>query len=738
MKKFIRILAVLFAVIMLASVPVSAAASYQTYIYSSSGFPLYSPDAYSPQQSVDSTYMGLGETPLEDPRDIVVDDAGNVYIVDMKTNRVVVLDKYYKLKFTIEKFINDNGIEDEFTAPQGVFVSERKVSQKDENGNVIYDDEGKPVRVDEKLIYVCDTNANRIVVFDENGEFVKIIPQPEDQLFEEDAVYKPVAIAVDDYGRLYVVSSTTYQGIIMMTSDGVFTGFIGAQKVSLSAWEIIMRMFQTEAQAKKKEENISTEFNNVDIDEEGFIYATISSIEEKDVANAIRKKSKSGTYAPVKMLNGAGEEIMRRNGFYPPSGEVQFMGNAATEANKMAGPSKIVDVAVGPERTWSIIDEKRSKIFTYDFDGNLLFAFGDLGQQLGNISLIKAICYQDTNLLVLDNSNKSFTVFTRTEYGDTLLEAIQHENQRLYNLSRTDWENVLMRNSNFDEAYIGIGQALYKDGKYEESLVYYKAAYDTANYSKSYQEIRKAWIQDWILLIPIAVIVICLLYSLLFRWANKINRAAAISGKKKTFKEELLYGFHVIFHPFDGFWDLKHEKRGSMRASLVFILLAVVSFFYQAIGESYLANPQGSYTTILIQFLGVVVPLVLWVVANWCLTTLFDGEGSMKDIFIATSYSLLPLILIIAPATLATNVLTLSELNIVDLLVSFSFIWMGLLLFCGMMVTHDYTVPKNIITCAFTIVAMVFIMFVGILFSTLLSEIVGFVSNIILEINYRI
>lgn len=737
MKKFTRILAVLFAVLMIVSVPVSATAAYQTYIYSSSGFPLYSPDAYTPQQVVDSDYMGLGENPIEDPRDIVVDEDNNVYIVDMKTNRIVVLDKYYKLKFTIETFINENGIEDELTSPQGVFVSERMVSQKDEKGNIIYED-GKPVRVKEKLIYVCDTNANRIVVFDENGEFEKIIPQPEDQLFEEDSVYKPVAMAVDDYGRLYVVSSTTYQGIIMMTSDGVFTGFIGAQKTSLSAWEIIVRAFQSDTQKAQTASNISTEFNNIDIDEDGFIYATISSIDEKDVANAIKKKSSSGTYAPVKMLNGAGEEIMRRNGFYPPSGEVQFEGTAATDDNPMAGPSKITDVAVGPEKTWSIIDQKRSKVFTYDFDGNLLFAFGDVGQQLGNISYIMGLCYQGDDLLVLDNTNKSFTVFKRTEYGDILIKALEHENDRLYNLSKEDWENVLMRNSNFDEAYIGIGQALYKEGKYEESLVYYKAAFDTTNYSKSYAEIRKEWIQNWIILIPIVVIAVCLAYSFLFKWANKINRAAAISGKKKTFKEELLYGFHVIFHPFDGFWDLKHEKRGSVRASLVYIALAVLSFFYQAIGESYLANPQGSYTTIVIQFLGVVVPLVLWVVGNWCLTTLFDGEGSMKDIFIATSYSLLPLILIIAPATLVTHVLTLSELNIVELVVSFSFIWMGLLLFCGMMVTHDYTVPKSILTCAFTIVAMVFIMFVGILFSTLLSEIVSFVSNIILEINYRI
>ena len=744
MKKSIRILAVIFVLLMVLAVPAGAVGAYQTYVYGINGSPLHTPDAYTPIQRVDSNYMGL-ETAIEDPRDLVVDNDGNVYIADQKTNRIVVLDKFYKVKFEISKFINENGVDDELNAPQGVFVSERSVYVKDKNGNNIFVD-GKPLKENEKLIYVCDTNSNRIVVFDENGEFFKVIAEPQDEIFDEGSVYKPVAMAVDQYGRLYIVSSTTYQGIIMMTTEGEFTGLIGAQKVALSAWEIIRRMFMTDAQKKQTDSAISTEFNNIDITEDGFIYATISSIKESLIASAIRKKSKSGDYAPVKMLNGAGEEIMRRNGFYPPSGEVQFTSTVAKNADFVNGPSKIIDVAVGPEKTWSIIDEKRSKVFTYDFDGNLLFAFGDKGQQLGNIASIQSATYQKvttggvTNdyLLLLDKSDKSFTVFSRTEYGDILINALKHENERKYNLSKDDWEEVLKRNSNFDEAYIGIGKSLYQEGRYEESLVYYKAAYDTANYSKSYEEIRKAWISQYILLIPIFVIAICLGYTFFFKFAGKVNYKATYAKRKKTFFEEIMYGFHIIFHPFDGFWDLKHEKRGSIRASLVFLGLTVVTFFYQAIGQSYLANPRGAFTTIFAQLLGVVVPLALWVIANWCLTTLFEGEGSMKDIFIATCYSLVPLILLIVPATIATNFMTVTELNVSELIVSFSFIWMGVLLFVGTLVTHDYTIFKNVVTCLATIVGMVFIMFVGILFSTLLGKIVGFISDIIVEINYRL
>ena len=743
MKKSIRILAAVFAILMVLAVP-AAAASYQTYVYDINGSPLHTPDAYTPMQRVDSIYMGL-EVAIEDPRDLVVDNDGNVYIADQKTNRIVVLDQFYKLKFEISKFVNENGVDDELNAPQGVFVSERSVYVKDKNGNNIFVD-GKPLKEDEKLIYVCDTNSNRIVVFNEDGTFHKVIAEPQDEIFDEGSVYKPVAMTVDQYGRLYIVSSTTYQGIIMMTTEGEFTGLIGAQKVSLSAWEIIKRMFMTDAQKRQQETIVSTEFNNIDITEDGFIYATISSIKESLITSAIRKKSKSGDYAPVKMLNGAGEEIMRRNGFYPPSGEVQFTTTVAKNADFVNGPSKIIDVAVGPEKTWSIIDEKRSKVFTYDFDGNLLFAFGDKGQQLGNIASIQAATYQTVKsgetvndyLLLLDKSDKSFTVFSRTEYGDILINALRHENERKYNLSKEDWEEVLKRNSNFDEAYIGIGKSLYQEGRYEESLVYYKAAYDTANYSKSYEEIRKAWIADMILLIPVIVVAICLIYTFIFKAAAKINYKATYAKRKKTFFEEIVYAFHVIFHPFDGFWDLKHEKRGSIRASIVFLVLTIVTFFYQAIGQGYLANPRGSFTTIFAQMLGVIVPLALWVIANWCLTTLFEGEGSMKDIFIATCYSLLPIILLVTPATIATNFMTVTELNVSELIVSFSFIWMGILLFVGTLVTHDYTIFKNVLTCAFTIVGMLFIMFVGILFSTLLGKIVGFVSDIIMEINYRL
>ena len=712
MKTSAKILCGLFVIIMLAScviMGVSASSAYQTYTYSISGYALYSPDAYTADPTIiTSKYMGL-TTELNNPSDLVTDDKGNVYIADAGNNRIVCLNRYYKQNFIINSFVNDKGVKDSLSAPQGVFITKDR-------------------------IWVCDTGKGRIVVFDRNGEFVKIIEAPTSNLFGDNSLYKPVAIAVDQYNRLFVVSSGTYQGIIVMTENGEFTGFIGAQATTLTVWEIIWRRFQNDDQKAQQEENVSTEFNNITIDADGFIYVTTSGIDAASVEGAITSKSTDGKYMPVKMLNTNGDEIMRRNGFWPPAGEVDF---SSLTKDDITGASTITDVAVGPEGTWSIIDEKRQRIYTYDSNGNLLFAFGDKGTMIGNLEGIEAITYQDDKMLVLDKTTKSITVFNRTDYGDILISAIAAENDRDFTLAINQWTEVLKRNSNFDAAYVGIGQAMYLNGEYEESLEYFEAAYDTENWSKSFQEIRRIWMADYFLVLILIIVAIIAAFIICSKFINKVNKKATTSGKKKTFGEEIAYGFYVILHPFDGFWDLKHEKRGSVRASIVFIAVTILAFFYQSIGQGYLMNPEGTYASIWVQVIGVLVPLFLFIISNWCLTTLFEGEGSFKDIFIACSYSLVPVPLLLIPVTLLSNVCTNAEIDIIGFISTLSFIWLGILIVFGTQVTHDYTMGKNIITIAGTLVGMVFIMFLALLFSTLVGKMVSLITNIITEIRYR-
>ena len=351
---------------------------------------------------------------------------------------------------------------------------------------------------------------------------------------------------------------------------------------------------------------------------------------------------------------------------------------------------------------------------------------------------IEAIAYQGSKILLLDKGKDCITVYRRTEYGDLLIDALAHQNNRIYDVAIDDWTEILKRNNNYDAAYIGIGKALYRSGQYEEAMEYYRAAYDTENYSNAFKEVRKGILSKWLLLLVVGVVAICLLIGKFMGYAATINKKAQLKLGRKSLKEEMLYIFHLIFHPFDGFWDLKHEKRGSVRSAFLILIITIAAFTYQSVGTGYIFNPrQSGYTNVIGQVVAVSVPLLLWCVANWCLTTLFEGEGSMKDIFIAACYSLAPLPLLMVPSVILSNVLAASEGQIITLLVDVAFIWMGLLLFLGMMVTHDYSMLKNVITCIGTIVGMAFIMFLAILFSSLMTKIVGFITGIVVEITYR-
>ena len=690
---------------------VGASSAYQTYTYSIGGFALYSPDAYVADRVVDSNSMGL-DVPILDPNDIISDNDGNVYIADTGNNRIVCLDRYYNVEFIMDSFVNTYGVNDSLSAPEGLYVTD-------------------------DYIWVCDTGNARIVVFDREGNFVRLIKAPESNLFGDSKLYSPVAIAVDQYNRLFVVSSTTYQGIIVMNGDGEFTNFIGAQAVTLSAWDILWRRFRTDEQKAQQSDVVSTEFNNIAIDEDGFIYVTTSTIGEGQVQSAIKGKSKEGTYMPVKKLNPKGDEIMKRNGFWPPAGEVDFNTSSADKGISPVGVSTIIDVAVGEEGTWSIIDSKRQRIYTYDGNGNLLFAFGDIGTMMGNLTGIEAITYQGDKMLVLDKTNANFTVFTRTTYGDTLIDAIAAVNDQNSKLAINLWTEILKSNSNFDTAYVGIGQAMFRDGLYTESLEQFEAAYDTVNWSKSFQEIRREWMSDYFILLVLGIVAVIVAFYFIAGKIGKINQKYTHSGGKRTFFSELMYGFYVMLHPFDGFWDLKHEKRGSVRASIVYIVITILAFYYQSIGQGYLLNSTGVYSSIWEQAIGVLVPLLLFVLSNWCLTTLFEGEGSFKDVFIACSYSLLPIPLLIIPATLASNIVTNSELGIISMISTVAFIWLGLLIFFGTQVTHDYTMSKNVITVLGTAVGMIFIIFLVLLFSTLIGKMVSLVTNIVTELRFR-
>lgn len=202
--------------------------------------------------------------------------------------------------------------------------------------------------------------------------------------------------------------------------------------------------------------------------------------------------------------------------------------------------------------------------------------------------------------------------------------------------------------------------------------------------------------------------------------------------------KSLKYGLYVIFHPFDGFWDLKRENRGTISAALTFVVATIFMLVVQKQNTAFLFNQNRlEYIDVTVDIITVGLLYILWVVSNWCLTSLMDGEGKMKDIAIFTGYSLLPMFLIQFPLIGISHLITVEEGTFYYVFTVLSYIWTAALLLLGMMVTHQYSMKKTILTTILTIVGMGILMFIGLLFFSVIQQMVTFVITIYKEVRFR-
>ena len=200
----------------------------------------------------------------------------------------------------------------------------------------------------------------------------------------------------------------------------------------------------------------------------------------------------------------------------------------------------------------------------------------------------------------------------------------------------------------------------------------------------------------------------------------------------------LRYSLYVITHPLDGFWDLTHEKRGSIAAANIIIFLALLTRILKLQFTSFIfVKVIWEYVNIIEIILGFLIPIVLGCIANWGLTTLFNGKGTMKQIYMAIGYALTPYALIQLPLIFISNLMTVDEAAFYLYLTNFSQIWCGMLIICAVMMIHNYTLGKAILTILATIVGMMLIVFVILLFFSLVTDAAAYFVSLYKEIAFR-
>ena len=197
--------------------------------------------------------------------------------------------------------------------------------------------------------------------------------------------------------------------------------------------------------------------------------------------------------------------------------------------------------------------------------------------------------------------------------------------------------------------------------------------------------------------------------------------------------------FYIYSHPFDGFWLMKREKIGGYGFGLSTLALLVITTSLRILNTGYLYE-SGAVSNFSVWLLALFVTMVvvLYCVANWALTTLIDGMGSFKEIFVALMYAVTPIVITNIPMTLLSNFFVLSESSYYGFFNALIIIFTVFLVLVGNMTIHEFTMFKSIWTLALTVAAMVAIAVMAFLAFNLIQQVWLFIVSLFSEISFRL
>ena len=205
------------------------------------------------------------------------------------------------------------------------------------------------------------------------------------------------------------------------------------------------------------------------------------------------------------------------------------------------------------------------------------------------------------------------------------------------------------------------------------------------------------------------------------------------------FLNTLKYSLYVIFHPADGFWDLIHAKRGSYAAANFIVIVTLLTHIWKLQFTNFIIlNVNWNRVNILMEISSILLPLAIFCICNWGVTTLFDGKGHLGDIYMGTAYAMTPYPLIQIPLIILSNVVTREEASFYWVFNNLSFIWMGILLFMAMMMIHAYGFGKTLIFTFFTAFGMLVFIFIMLLFFSMISQGIAYFVSLGREVVFRL
>jgi DNA-binding beta-propeller fold protein YncE len=620
---------------------------------------------------------GMIRIGLNQPSDIFYDDAsGMMYIADTGNSRIAVYDGS-----GVRQSIGEGVLAN----PVGVYAAGGR-------------------------IYAADSGLREIVVFDAAGKLLQRIGRPEEPIYGKNNDFVPKKVAVDKRGNIYVISEGAINGVVQLAKDGRFLGYVGANDTQVSLKMLIQRLLFTDAQKGQLFRSTPPSPTSLVLDKQGLLYT---------VTEGVRAEG-------IKKLNILGSNILDTNSWVSDS---------------------LIDIDVDAEGNIYTVDSS-GWIDIYDSFGNLLFDFGGPDGKYERAGFVKnpsAIDAADSGrmLYVADKDRGVINRYRITPFAEKVFEGAAHYKRGKYVESEPIWQEVLRMNSFFILSHQALAKAYFKQDQHGRALASFRLAEDKTGYSDAFWNIRNEWLQNNLLTVIIvlaallparaAVLALDRRYGVL-QPAVRLRRSLA----ERKLAQELRFMFHFLRHPIDAVQELKENKRATVRSATIlygWLLILQVILVY---ARGYLfAGVDPDRIGLLPILLATAVPLAFWVVLNYMVSTVGEGEGRFSEVYISTIYALSPYLLFALPIALISNVLTYNEAFIYDYSMAIIQGWSALLVCITVKELHDFTFLQTVRNLFLTVFAIVLAALVLFLLVLLFNQEVEFIQSIIQELRNR-
>ena len=627
---------------------------------------------------------------LRNPEDIVVRD-GRIYVADTGNHRIVVYD------FTTGEY--EEFGQDILRFPTGVFVTNA--------GHV----------------YVADRYY--VYAFDTNREVYLQIGEPDDPVFSERSIWLPHSVVVSSRDTIFVAGYGAFEGLMMFDLTGTFLGYFGANPRERTPLDVIRDFIDTEAQQQRRFLRNPLPVDGIAIGPNDLIYTVTATPfaslwgRDSDLRNSIR------------ILNMAGNNILH-----------------TFDGVRMTDEEDFSIIAVSP-RGFIYVATPTGMISQYDHYGMLIFSFGGRALSSDRVGLFSSISslYVDENdhVFVLDRLRAQVQVLYPTSFAIATHNAIEAFQTGDYVNSLRLWEELLVLNGMCRLAHNGRGRALFALGRYAEAREHFVYTFNRDDYSEAFWAIRDSWIANNSGTVALLVIISSVLLYVLNFW-NKKTKVITHAWDKVTYRprsnrlcSDIFYVFTMLRHPIDSYYDLKVGNRGSVLSATIVYLIAFIIYFCHILFTSFLFGFGFflQFMSPVFYALMVIVPLFLWVVANYLVSTINEGEGSFKNVYIGTAYAFAPYIVFMPFLIIISYFLTLNEGFVYRMFEGVIMAWTAIYIILMVLEMHRFSFMGMVRNILITFFAIMVGSLGAVLVFLFASQVAQFGADVFREVFFR-